>query len=178
MLSTTCHNYFGQKARRDRRTDASAACPSPTEPARATAQTATARLRSSSRSARWTRSNPAERCSTSASCPPSSRRRGNRRRPRTSSAPTSSSADTDIHSSVNRRRRSDAAARRPGPPGQLPRPPRPRRGIQRLLRRPRQLPAGRNHSEKRAGKLLSLSAVHAEKQNQAPRRKPRGFFYI
>ena len=76
---------------------------------------------------------------------------------------------------VQRRRRSDAA-RRPGPPGQLPRPPRPRRGLQRLLRRPRQLPAGRDHSEKRTGKLLSFHAIHAKKQNRAPRRKPRGFF--
>ena len=87
------------------RTDASAACPSPTEPARATAQTATARLRSSSRSARWTRSNPAERCSTSASCPPSSPAKRESKASRTSSAPTSSSADTTSSSTSSTKRR-------------------------------------------------------------------------
>ena len=86
MLSTTCHNYFGQKAR-------------------ATAQTATARPRSSSRSARWTRSNPEERCSTSASCPPSSPVKRESKASRTSSAPTSSSADTTSSSTSSTKRR-------------------------------------------------------------------------
>ena len=103
MLSTTCPP----------RTDVSAECQSPTAPARATAQTATARPPSSSRLVRWTRSSPAERCSTSASCPPSSPAKRESKASRTSSAPTSSSADTTSSSTSSTKRR--CATPRPTP---------------------------------------------------------------